>query len=200
MGQNIMKEELNITLKDFLEHLNQGKKVVGGSDMHLFMILLSNEAMKITAELNSSYHEPREIVSLFSELTGKQVDESFAMFPPFTTDCGKNITVGKCVFINSGCRFQDQGGIHIGDSSFIGHNVVLATLNHGMMPNDRSSLYPAPIVIGKGVWIGANATVLPGITIGDNAVVAAGAVVTEDVSENTIVGGVPAKFIKRIEE
>ena len=118
--------------------------------MHRVMRRLSFEAMKITAELNFSYHEPEEIRALFSELTGKPVDESFAMFPPFTTDCGKNMYGGKKrIQINSGCRFQDQGGITIGDRALIGHNVVLATLNHGFAPEKHSSLRPAPIVIGK---------------------------------------------------
>ena len=122
------------------------------------------------------------------------------MFPPFYTDCGKNITVGKNVFINSGCRFQDQGGISIGDGTLIGHNVVLATLNHGISPDERHDLFPAPIHIGKNVWIGANATVLPGVTIGDNAVIAAAAVVTKDVPANVVVAGVPAKVIRKTEK
>jgi acetyltransferase-like isoleucine patch superfamily enzyme len=134
-----------------------------------------------------------------SELTGKPVDESFSMFPPFYTDFGKNITIGKFVFINSGCRFQDQAGITIGDGTLIGHNAVLVTLNHGIAPNDRRTLYPAPIVIGKNVWIGASVTIIPGVTIGDNSVIAAGAVVTKDVPENVVVGGVPAKVIKYID-
>jgi acetyltransferase-like isoleucine patch superfamily enzyme len=77
--------------------------------------------------------------------------------------------------------------------------VVLATLNHGMAPEKRGDLHPAPIVIGKNVWIGANATILPGVTIGDGAIIAAGAVVAKDVAANIIVGGVPAKFIKKID-
>ena len=121
------------------------------------------------------------------------------MFPPFYTDCGKNLKIGKNVFINSGCRFQDQGGITIGDGALIGHNVVLATINHDLDPARRGDNLPAPIVIGEGVWIGANATVLPGVTIGDHAVVAAGAVVTKDVPADMVVGGVPAKTIRRIE-
>lgn len=187
-------------LNQFLEHLSQGLEVIAGSEVHQYMGDLAQEALRITAELNTSYHEPKEICVLMSELTGRPIDESFAMFPPFYTDCGKNITIGKNVFINSGCRFQDQGGITIGDDTLIGHNVVLATLNHGFAPNKRKNLYPAPIVIGKNVWIGANATVLPGVTIGDNAVVAAGAVVTKDVPVNAVVGGVPARVIKKIDE
>ena len=128
------------------------------------------------------------------------MDESFSLFPPFYTDCGKNIHIGKQVFINMGCKFQDQGGIFIGDGTLIGHNVVLATLNHAMQPERRSDMLPAPIHIGKRVWISSNATVLPGVTIGDGAVVAAGAVVTKNVPANTVVGGVPAKAIRHIYE
>lgn len=187
-------------LAAFLDHLNSGTPVRGGSEAHQFMHGVSQEAMKLTAEINGSYHTPEELRELFSRLTGKPVDESFGIFPPFYTDCGKNIHVGKNVFINMGCKFQDQGGIFIGDGALIGHNVVLATLNHAESPADRASMIPAPIHIGKNVWIGANATVLPGVTIGDGAIVGAGAVVTRDVPENTIVCGVPAKVLRTVKE
>jgi acetyltransferase-like isoleucine patch superfamily enzyme len=186
-------------IHDFLAHLNRGEAVEGGSEMHQVMHKVSQEALKLTAELNGHYHTPQEVQELFSQLIGKPVDKTFAMFPPFYTDCGKNINVGKNVFINSGCRFQDQGGITIGDGVLIGHNVVLATLNHDIDPKKRGTMHPAPITIGNDVWIGANATVVPGINIGDGAIIAAGAVVTEDVPPNVIVGGVPAKMLKKIE-
>lgn len=189
---------VSMTLKEFLSAFESGQPVRADSDTMRYSGWISHQAMKLTTELNSSYHTPEEIQEIFSELTGKQVDKTFGMFPPFYTDCGKNITVGKNVFINSGCRFQDQGGISIGDGTLIGHNVVLATLNHGIFPDERHDLFPAPICIGKNVWIGANATVLPGVTIGDNAVIAAGAVVTKDVPVNVVVGGVPAKVIRPI--
>ena len=189
-----------MNLQEYLARLNRGESVRGGSEMHAFMTEMSHEAMKITAELNGSYHTAEEIRQLFSELIGKPVDASFGMCPPFYTDCGKNITVGKNVFINTGCRFQDQGGIRIGDHVLIGHNVVLATLNHDFAPYNRATMHPAPIHIEDRVWIGANATVVPGVTIGENSIVAAGAVVTKDVPPNTIVGGVPAKVLKRIDE
>lgn len=186
-------------IKDFLAHLNRGETVEGGSEMHQMMHNVSQEALKLTVELNGQYHTPEEIRELFSLLIGKPVESTFAMFPPFYTDCGKNITLGKNVFINSGCRFQDQGGITIGDGVLVGHNVVLATLNHDIDPGKRSTMHPAPIVIGNNVWLGANVTVIPGVTIGDGAIIAAGAVVTKDVPANVVVGGVPARIIKKIE-
>lgn len=189
-----------MNLNEFLDYMNSGLNIEGGSEVHQYMIELSQEAMKITCELNNSYHEPKGICKLFSKLIGKEVDSSFAMFPPFYTDCGKNITVGKNVFINSGCRFQDQGGIRIGNGTLIGHNVVLTTLNHNFEPEARSGMKPEPVIIGDNVWIWASVTVVPGVTIGDNAIIAAGSVVTKDVTANTVVGGVPAKLIKIIGE
>lgn len=159
---------------------------------------MSNEARRITFELNNAYHTPEEVRNLLSRLFGKTVDESFRVFPPFYTDFGKNITVGKNVFINACCHFQDHGGVSLGDGCQIGHNVVFATLNHGLAPEDRQTTYPAPITLGKNVWVGSNSTILQGVTIGDNAVIAAGAVVTKDVPENTIAGGVPARIIRKI--
>lgn len=173
--------------------------VIGHDRIHRFMDKMSNEARRITFRLNTAYHTPDEVRGLLSELFGYQVPSSFRVFPPFYTDFGKNITVGEGVFINACCHFQDHGGVIIGDGCQIGHNVVFATLNHGLPPEERQTTYPAPIVLGRNVWVGSNATILPGMTIGDNAVVGAGAVVTKDVEANTIVGGVPAKLIKRIE-
>ena len=169
-----------------------------GLPVYQYQRVAAQRAMRLTMELNFQYHEPEEVTRLFSELIGKPVGEGFCLFPPFYTDYGQNITIGKNVFLNTSCHFQDQGGITIGDGTLIGHNVVLATLNHDEAPERRQHTYPAPIVIGKNVWIGANATVTPGVTIGDGAIVAAGAVVTKDVPPMTVVGGVPAKIIKTI--
>lgn len=187
-------------LRAFIDYMNQGLPALVDTEVRNMMSELSDEARKITAKLNGSYHEQSEIHSLFSELIGEPVDETFALFPPFYTDCGKNIHIGKNVFINAGCHFQDQGGITIGDDAQIGHNVVLATLNHDLIPENRKTVIPAPIKIGKNVWIGANATILSGVSIGENSVVAAGAVVTKNVPANVVVGGAPAKIIKNIYE
>lgn len=137
---------------------------------------------------------------LLSELTGAPIDESVTLFPPFSSDFGKNTKFGRRVFINSGCTFQDQGGIVVGDDCLIGHNVVIATLNHDVAPSRRADMHPAAVVIGRNVWIGANATILPGVTIGDNAVVAAAAVATRDVPSQSIVVGSPAKVVRSVED
>lgn len=182
-----------------LKHLDSGKRIIGGSDAHMAMHEASQDAIRICMDINSTYHTPEELRALFEELTGRPVPEGFALFPPFNADCGKNIHLGRDVFINSGCKFQDQGGIHIGDRALIGHNVVLATLNHPLDPELRSCLDPEPIRLQDDVWIGSGSIVLPGVTIGKGSVVAAGAVVNKDVPPMTIVGGVPAKPIRRIE-
>ena len=159
---------------------------------------ICQEAIRIGMELNTEYHTPEELREIMSRLTGKKIDDTFRLFPPFYSDFGKNISIGKDVFINSGCHFQDQGGITIGDGTMIGHNVVLATINHDLDPAKMRKNHYKPVAIGKYVWIGSNATILPGVIVGDWAVVAAGAVVTKDVSPLTVVGGVPAKVIKKI--
>ncbi len=184
--------------KQFKELMNKQAYIEANSEMHLHMHEMAQRARKITSQMNNTFHTEDELRELFSELTGKKVDDKFGLFPPFYADYGLNVTVGKNVFINSGCCFQDQGGIEIGDNVLIGQQVVLATLNHDQLPEKRASMTPAPIRIGNNVWIGAHATILAGVTIGDGAIVAAGAVVTKDVSANTVVGGVPAKIIKTI--
>ena len=187
-----------LELKKLLEIFNAGEALVMYEEAAFACNYYSQEAQKITFEINGKYHDFEEIRELFSQLIGKEVSEDFRLFPPFTTDFGKNIHLGKNVFINSGCRFQDQGGIYIGDNALIGHNVVMATLNHDENPKRRANLIANPIKIGNDVWIGSNATVLPGVTIGDGAIIAAGAVVTKDVEECSIVAGIPAKFIRKV--
>ena len=187
-------------LKDYLDYVNSGKKIIAGSKEHVFMTELLHDALKITHKINSEYHTPEEIQKLFAELTETDVNETLGLMPPFNTDCGKNIHIGENVFINSGCKMQDQGGIYIGDDVLIGHNACLLTLNHDQNPETRADMYPRPIHIGDKAWLGANVTVLPGVTIGEGAIVGAGAVVTRDVEKNTIVAGIPAKAIRKIEE
>ena len=187
-----------MTIREVIEGFRED--AMENAERDIYANQLFQEAVRIGMELNMHYHTPAEIREIMGRLIGKKVDDSFRMFPPFYTDFGKNITIGKDVFINSGCHFQDQGGIWIGDGTLIGHNVVLATINHDLNPEENRKNHYAPITIGAHVWIGSNATILPGVTLGDWAVVAAGAVVTQDVPPRTVVGGVPAKVLKVIPE
>lgn len=186
-----------MTVNEFLDYVKT-RKPLCGEEIYLLMNEMSEEARRVTFRLNSAWHSQEEVRVLLSELFGRPVPDTLRVFPPFYSDFGKNIHVGENVFINACCHFQDHGGVTLGDGCQIGHNVVFATLNHGQAPEDRGITCPAPIVLGRNVWVGSNATILQGVTIGDNAIVAAGAVVTHDVPANTIVGGVPARFIKKI--
>ncbi len=192
VGSSLMTEN------EFFEYIKQYPCVEAGSHAHQLMHAMATNARRITMEMNTKFHTNDELVNLFSELTGEKVDSSFGIFPPFYTDCGRNIHVGKNVFINASCHFQDQGGIFIGDGCLIGHNCVIATINHDEIPSKRGDMYLRPVTLGVNVWIGANVTICPGVTIGDGAIVAAGSVVTKDVKANTVVGGSPAKYIRDV--
>lgn len=176
------------------------KMTAGGQMDQELSTTMSQRAMMIQEELNGKYHEPAELRRIMSKLTCEEVPETFGLFTPFYTDFGANIHFGDHAFVNSGCHFQSQGGVWIGEGALVGHDVVFATLNHHMAPAERPQCDAAPIHIGKGVWIGSKAVILGGVTVGDYAVIAAGAVVTKDVPAMTVVGGVPARVLRRINE
>lgn len=186
-------------LRDLLDELNAGHTITGDSPLHEVMHRTSQEALRVTAEFNGSYQEPERVRELLAELIGEPVADTVTVFPPLYSDFGKNIHLGERIFINSGCRFQDQGGVTIGDDCLIGHNTVFASLNHDMDPSRRADMIPAPIVVGRNVWIGSNATILSGVTIGENAVVAAASVVTKDVPANAVVVGSPARVVRTLD-
>jgi acetyltransferase-like isoleucine patch superfamily enzyme len=158
-------------------------------------------AMRLTAELNKlSFANAAEVRAIFSELTGRKVDDTFTLIPPFYTAHGLEIRVGRKVFINQCCTLYDMAGIDIADLVMIGPNVNIITSGHPLEPSKRRAYVEAkPIVIEKNVWIAASATILGGVTVGENSVVGAGSVVTKDVPANTFVAGVPAKVIRSLE-
>lgn len=185
-------------MNDIFERELQGEMIsVNDPEYHKILDIIWN-TMELTAQLNASFHSQEEVHDTLYKITGKKMDESLLLLPPFYTDFGKNITIGKNVVIQQLCTFFDRGGITIGDGVFIGPKVNLITLNHNLEPDDRSTTTAKPIVIKENAWIGINSTILPGVTIGKNAVVAAGSVVTKDVEENAVVGGNPARLIKKI--
>ena len=137
--------------------------------------------------------------ALLGELTGRELDPSVRVLPPFHTDGGRNPRFGRDVFVNHSCTALDLGGIDIGDDVLIGPNVHLISSGHPLDPAiRRSQITTAPVRIGRGAWIAAGAMVLQGVSVGDDAVVAAGAVVTKDVPPRTLVAGVPAQVIRTL--
>lgn len=184
-------------IADVVEYINSHKDPLLTEEMNDLIMKTCYRTHRLTTMLNNSYHEPEEIREILSDITGEPVPDSLNIFPPFYTDFGRNIHFGKNVFVNDCCHFQDQGGIFIGDNVLIGHNTVLATIDHDLDPRSRQNHY-APIHIGNNVWIGASAVITKGVSVGDNAVIAAGAVVTKDVPANVVAGGVPARIIKQL--
>lgn len=187
-----------MTDREFLDYASAGHLIAAGSEMHKAMHAISQRALRLTAEINATYHTPDELRRLMSELIRQPLDEGFGLFPPFHTDCGQNTTIGRNTFINMGCSFQDWGGITIGQGCLIGHNCTICTVNHTADPASRGDMTCSAVVIGDSVWVGANVTILPGVTIGAGAIIAAGTVVTKDVEAGAVVAGVPAKVIKHI--
>ncbi|EQA5567611.1 DapH/DapD/GlmU-related protein [Listeria monocytogenes] len=176
------------------------QEILQGSDLldEIHEVKQNNEQLII--ELNTKYHSKKEVIKYLSDITGKPVDPSVDVSLPFYSDFGKHITFGKNIFINLNVTFVDLGGITIEDNVLIGPGARLVTVNHLVSPKKRRGLRVAQICVKKNAWIGANATILSGVTIGENAIVAADATVTRDVPANVIVAGSPAKQIRKIIE
>lgn len=182
---------------DIFERMRAGEPVKSSDPEYSKFYEVVARTIRLSPALNAStdVNQARERLG---EIIGTPIDMSTTVFVPFYTNFGKFITMGKRVFINHACSFLDMGGITIEDDVLIGPRVSLTTENHPLDPSDRKTVLLKPIVIRRNVWIGASATILPGVTVGENSVVAAGAVVTKDVPANSVVGGVPARLIKSL--
>ena len=171
-----------------------GKDYVGSDDLYADV----QHTMRLAAEMNTGYHTEAEVRDYMRQITGSEIDETLRIFTPFHINYGKKTTFGRDCFVNFGCTFLALGGITIEDDVFIGPHCVLATEYHPENPETRHSLLTKPIVVKRNAWLGANVTVLAGVTIGENAIVAAGSVVTKDVPDNMVVAGSPARVIREI--
>jgi acetyltransferase-like isoleucine patch superfamily enzyme len=185
--------------RDIVDRLKGGESIRLNDPAYCKIQEMVNRTIELSAGLNVS-KDTNQIRQRLSEIIGTTIDKSTTVFTPFHTNFGRFILIGKNVFINHACSFLDMGGITLEDHVLIGPKVNLITENHPLDPADRRALICKPIIIRRNAWIGAAATILPGVTIGENAIVAAGAVVSKDVPANTVVGGIPAKVIKVIHE
>lgn len=183
---------------DILERLKSGEPIRLNDPEYYKINEIVSRTIKLSQQLNA-LDNIDDVRELLSEIIGTKIEESTTVFSPFYTNFGKFIAIGKNVFINHACSFLDMGGITIEDEVLIGPKVNLITENHPIDPSDRRALITKPILIKKRAWIGAGVTILPGVTVGENSIIAAGAVVSKDVPDNVIVGGIPAKIIKSID-
>lgn len=181
-----------------IDQLRLDSPILIDDPMYIKIHKIVEENMPEVLKLSSGYLSQKEIQVILSKIIASRVDESISVRLPFYTDFGRHIHLGKNIFINSGVMFTDLGGIYIEDDVLIGPKATILTVNHPTDPKIRRGLILKPVVIKKNAWIGANATILPGVTIGENSIVAANATVTKDVPPNVIVGGTPANIIKKI--
>nr|WP_242596357.1 sugar O-acetyltransferase [Enterococcus ureasiticus] len=175
-----------------------GETILKDSELFKEIHLIKQNNERLLMELNTQYHTKEKVLEYMEKITGKSLDKSVTISQPFYSDFGKHITFGKNIFINQNVTFVDLGGITIEDDVLIGPSSRLITVNHLVDPKARRGLNAAPILVKKNAWIGANATILPGITVGENAIVAADSTVTRNVPDNVIVAGSPAKEIREI--
>lgn len=185
-------------MNDIIERMRRGRRIPETDPDFPRLCEEIEKTKRLVGELNTGYHSPDEVRSLLEQIWGQSLDASVRMFPPFYTAFGKTTRVGKNVFVNFGCTFLDQGGITLEDGVFIGPGVKILTEAHPEQPEIRHTLLTRPVIIRRKAWIGAGAIILPGVTVGENAIIAAGAVVTKDVSGNTVVAGVPARILRTI--
>lgn len=183
--------------EDILYRLKAGEPIRLDDPEYFKINEIVGRTIKLSQKLNNAT-DTDQIRNYLSEIIGSKIDESTTVFAPFYTNFGKFTSIGKNVFINHACSFLDMGGITLEDEVLIGPRVNIITENHPLDPNDRRALITKPVTIKRNAWIGAGATILPGVTVGENAVVAAGAVVSKDVPDNTVVAGIPARVIKSI--
>jgi acetyltransferase-like isoleucine patch superfamily enzyme len=183
--------------KSIFERLRDGETINASDPEGHKLRDASFATKKLLVQMNNSSN-PTEIRELLSQITGSEIDKSVDVFTPLYINYGKHTKIGKNVFINFDCIFLDLGGITIEDNVLIAPKVSLLSEGHPATPENRHSLLVGHIHIKKNAWIGAGAIILQGVTVGENSIVAAGAVVSANVPDNTIVGGIPAKVIKEI--
>lgn len=183
----------------FSPYMNTGRYVPETDGIRQRISEIQAENQPLVQTLNTQVQTLESTRRLLEQLTQSTIHESVSINVPFQTDFGRHIHFGQRIYINKEVFMVDLGGIFIEDDVLIGPRAKLISVNHPLAPADRHKLELKSVTIKKNAWIGADATILPGVTVGENAVVAAGALVTKDVPANTVVAGVPAKVMKTID-
>lgn len=183
--------------KNIFDRLQSGEAVPYSDPQHFQISEAAARTTELLIELNATA-DTEKVRRLWGGISGEALDSSTVIQIPVYVNIGHFTRIGKNVYINHLCSFLDMGTITIGDNVLIGPKVNILSEEHPVNPAKRKSLVVKPVVIKNGAWIGAGVTILPGVTVGENSIVAAGAVVNKDVPDNTIVGGIPAKMIKKI--
>ncbi len=186
------------TDKDIFERMQAGEPLRKDDPEYARFSEVVARTIRLCVGMNATATDTDQVRNQLSKIIGAEIDASTTIFPPFHTNFGRFIRLGKNVFINHACSFLDIGGITIEDDVQIGPRVNLTSENHPLDPTDRKTVILQPIIIKRNAWIGAGATILPGVTVGENAIVAAGAVVSRDVPANTVVAGIPAKVVRTL--
>lgn len=182
---------------DIFQRLKNGETVSFSDPDYQLIIDKASKTRSLQIELNTT-SGAEDFRAIWKEISGNELAQSSTISLPFQINIGTETAIGKNVFINSDCTFLDLGGITIEDDVLIGPKVSLLTEGHPVEPEKRKALFAKAILIKRNAWIGTGAIILPGVTIGENSIVAAGAVVSKDVPDNVIVGGIPAKILKHI--
>ncbi|MBW8870950.1 MAG: sugar O-acetyltransferase [Leifsonia sp.] len=152
------------------------------------------EVTALTSRLNVlPFDDDAGKAALFEQILGAPLPQRTTIYPPFFTDHGRNLHLADRVFINQNCTFLDYAGIRLAERVMVAPKVTFITVGHPVDTDDRRVwLTGGPIEVGENVWIGAGATILPGVTIGRDSVIAAGAVVADDVPPQSLVAGTKA--------
>ncbi|MEQ9763378.1 DapH/DapD/GlmU-related protein [Streptococcus sp. ZJ151] len=184
--------------QSFKPFLNTGKLVPETDGLRTIISQIQEENKPLIQELNTQVQTYDSARLLVEKITQDKIDPTTIINVPFQTDFGRHISFGKHVYVNMDVFMTDLGGITIEDDVLIAPRAKILTVNHPLKPSDRHKLELKSVTLKRNCWIGADATIMPGVTVGENAVVAAGALVTKNVPDNTLVAGIPARVIKQL--